>query len=427
MDPSWRALEVLPLGGAVGGALVLAGSEADLFMPKEAPFLLEVARILGLGIALQQPREALTERVKELTCLFGLSRLLQDQDLPLQEMLQGIANLVPPAWQFPEHAFSRISFDDDVFTSEGFQETSLRQQVRIRVRGEVRGGIEVFYREGVPSLDMAEPFLAEEWNLLEGLGQEVALAIERRDLEKDRENLLEQVRHMDRLATVGQFASGIAHELNEPLCSILGLSQLAIKDQELSPQTKGDLQKIIKSSLHARDIVKGFLTFSRAERAEKSLLDINPLIVEVLDLFAARCARDQIGVRRKLEPGLPGIEAVPSQMRQVLVNLITNGIQAMPKGGTLILGTRLEGANIRITVADTGIGMDDQTVEKIFTPFFTTKDAEHGTGLGLGIVQDIIASHGGRLRVESRRNAGSRFIVELPAGQAGSFKDPQHG
>lgn len=427
MDPSWRMLQVLPLGGAVGGALVLAGSDAEPLVPKETPFLLEVARILGLGIALQQPREALTERVKELTCLFGLSRLLQQQDLPLQEMLQGIANLVPPAWQFPEHAFSRISFDEDVFTSEGFQETSLRQHVSIQVRGEVRGGIEVFYREGVPSLDRAEPFLAEEWNLLEGLGQEVALAIERRALEKDRENLLEQVRHMDRLATVGQFASGVAHELNEPLCSILGLAQLAIKDQELSPQTKGDLQKIIRSSLHARDIVKGFLTFSRAERAEKSLVDLNQLIVEVLDLFAARCAREQIGVRRKLDPGLPGIEAVPSQMRQVLVNLITNGIQAMPKGGTLMLGTRLEGPTIRVTVADTGIGMDSQTVEKIFTPFFTTKDAEHGTGLGLGIVQDIIASHGGRLRVESRRNAGSRFIVEMPASRAGSFKDTQHG
>ncbi len=427
MDPSWRMLQVLPLGGTVGGALVLADSGAGAFMSKERPFLLEVARILGVGIALQQPREALAERVKELTCLFGLSRLLQQQDLSLQQMLQGIANLVPPAWQFPEHAFSRISFDDDVVTSEGFLETSLRQQVSIRVRGEVRGGIEVFYREEVPSLDVVEPFLAEEWNLLEGLGQEVALAIERRALEKDRENLLEQVRHMDRLATVGQFASGIAHELNEPLCSILGLAQLAIKDQELSPQAKGDLRKIIESSLHARDIVKGFLTFSRGGRAEKSLLDINQLIVDVLDLFTARCAREQISIRRKLAPGLPGIEAVPSQMRQVLVNLIVNGIQAMPKGGTLILGTRLEERSIRIIVADTGIGMDDQTVEKIFTPFFTTKDAEHGTGLGLGIVQDIIASHGGKLRVESQRNAGSRFIVEIPAGRAGSSRGPQHG
>ncbi|HWQ08151.1 MAG TPA: ATP-binding protein, partial [Holophaga sp.] len=148
---------------------------------------------------------------------------------------------------------------------------------------------------------------------------------------------------------------------------------------------------------------------------------------QVLDLFAARCARERISVRRRLAPGLPEIQAVPSQMRQVLVNLIINGIQAMPKGGTLTLETRPGKGTIRILVGDTGIGMDGQTIQKIFTPFFTTKDAEHGTGLGLGIVQDIVVSHGGRLSVESRRNAGSRFIVELPAGAAGSSGDRQNG
>lgn len=427
LDPAWRAIQVHPLEGAVGGALVLADPEAGAFTSTEIPAFAEVARILGLGITLQRPKEDLGERVKELTCLFGLSRLLQQQDLPLHELLQGVARLIPPAWQYPDHAFSRISFDDEVCASEGFRETSLCQRVAIRVRGEVRGGIEVFYRDGISCLDAKEPFLPEERNLLEGLGQEVALAIERRQLEKDRERLLEQIRHMDRLATVGQFASGIAHELNEPLCSILGLAQLAIKDQELSPQARGDLRKIVESSLHARDIVKGFLTFSRVEKAMKAPLVVNQLIEGVLDLFAARCARERITVRRQLAPGLPEIQAVPSQMRQVLVNLIINGIQAMPKGGTLTLETRPQKDSIRILVDDTGIGMDGQTIQKIFTPFFTTKDAEHGTGLGLGIVQDIIVSHGGKLSVESRRNAGSRFIVELPAVAAGGSGDRQNG
>ena len=422
-DDDWGSVLVLPLGNGTGGALVIAAAEPGACETMDIPFLAETARILGLAISLQQPREALIERVKELTCLFGLSRLVQQSSLSLHQLLQGIADLIPAAWQYPEHASSRISFDGDRFTSAGFRETDLCQRASIQIRGLTRGEIEVFYDEQLPPSGKEGPFLAEEWNLLDGLRREVALAIERRQLEKEREQLLEQIRHMDRLATVGRFAASIAHELNEPLCGILGLAQLAVKDQELSPQAKGDLQKIIESSLHARDVVKGFLTFSRSGRTELTGFSLNQLILDVLDLFTVRCARDGITARLDLEPELPMLEAVPSQMRQVLVNLIVNGIQAMPGGGTLTLGTRCTGGNIRLIVADTGIGMEDEVIQKIFTPFFTTKEAGHGTGLGLGIVQDIVASHGGQLRVESRRHAGSRFTVELPMARVRTSGD----
>jgi signal transduction histidine kinase len=422
-DAAWGAVLVLPLGNGSGGALVIADAEPGACEAMDIPFLAETARILGLAISLQQPREALVERVKELTCLFGLSRLVQQSSLSLSQLLQGIADLIPAAWQYPEHASCRVSFDGERFTSAGFRETDLCQRASIQIRGLTRGGIEVFYDEQLPPSGKEGPFLAEEWNLLDGLRREVALAIERRQLEKEREQLLEQIRHMDRLATVGRFAASIAHELNEPLCGILGLAQLAVKDQELSPQAKGDLQKIIESSLHARDVVKGFLTFSRSGRSESTGLSLNQLILDVLDLFTVRCARDGITVRLDLEPELPMLEAVPSQMRQVLVNLIVNGIQAMPRGGTLTLGTLCTDGTIRLLVADTGVGMEDEVIQKIFTPFFTTKEAGHGTGLGLGIVQDIVASHGGQLRVESQRHAGSRFTVELPMARVRTSGD----
>lgn len=365
----------------------------------------------------RQPlKTALAERVKELTCLFGLSRLVQRPDLSLPQLLQGVADLIPPAWQFPDRTCCRVTLDGDTFVSAGFRESRHLQRVDLVIRGEARGSLEVFFQG-------TDPFLDEERDLLEGLGQEVALAIERRRLEQDREHLLEQVRHMDRLATVGRFGSSLAHELNEPLCSILGLAQLAVKDPGLSSQAQADLRKIISASLHARDVVKGFLGFARAGKPERTVIPVNPLVTEAVDLFRVRCAREKIAVRLHLAAGLPPVRAVPSQMRQVLANLIVNGIQAMPQGGTLRLRTHAAKDVVRISVADTGIGMDDATIRDIFTPFFTTKDAGEGTGLGLGIVQDIIASHGGKLRVESRPGLGSRFIVELPANQG----DLQHG
>ncbi len=368
----------------------------------------------------RQPlKTALAERVKELTCLFGLSRLAQRPDLSLPELLQGVADLVPPAWQFPDRTCCRVTLDGDAFVSAGFQESPLGQRVDLVIGGEARGSLEVFCRES----GQAAPFLDEEWNLLEGLGQEVARAIERRRLEQDREHLLEQVRHMDRLATVGQFASGLAHELNEPLCSILGLAQLAVRDPGLSSQAQADLRKIVSASLHAREVIKGFLALARAGKPQRTPIPVNPLVTEAVDLFRVRCAREKITIRLHLASGLPRIRAVPSQMRQVLANLIVNGIQAMPHGGTLRLRTHGAKGTVRFSVADTGIGMDDATIRNIFTPFFTTKDAGEGTGLGLGIVQDIIASHGGKLRVESRPGLGSRFIVELPANEG----DLQHG
>ncbi|HNX30325.1 MAG TPA: ATP-binding protein [Holophaga sp.] len=420
---SWRSLAVVPLGTVQEGVLVLAGHGPGWIRPKEIPCLEDVARIIGIGVAFHQPREALGERVKELTCLYGLSRLAQQSDLPLGRLLQGIAELVPPAWQYPESAHCRITFDGDVFESRGFRETRLRQGAALLVKGALRGGIEVFYSDEVSGAGQGSPFLAEESNLIEGLAREVALVIERRRLEEDREKLWEQIRHMDRLATVGQLAASMAHELNEPLCSILGLAQLASKDRELSQQAKGDLGKIIDSSLRARDVVRGLLDFSRAEHARRTSVSLNQVVEDALDLFRARCAGAKVGIRLDLDPGLPRVRADATQIHQVLVNLIVNALQAMPKGGTLTLGTRRRRKRVQLRVEDDGIGMGPETLRNIFVPFFTTKEAGHGTGLGLAIVQDIITTHGGTLSVESRPGVGSRFFMDLPLNGAGSGKE----
>jgi signal transduction histidine kinase len=230
-------------------------------------------------------------------------------------------------------------------------------------------------------------------------------------------NLEEQVRHADRLATIGQLAAGVAHELNEPLGSILGFAQLAKKCPGLPHQAELDIEKISNASLLARDIVKKLLIFARQMPPQKIKVNVNQLVEEVLNFFKSRCTQGGVELICSLSPNLPGVDADPSQLNQVVMNLIVNALQAMPQGGDLRIQTLCEENQVLLIVEDTGIGMSDEVLEKIFTPFFTTKEVGEGTGLGLPVVHGIIASHGGSVRVKSKVSQGTRFEIRLPAAK----------
>jgi signal transduction histidine kinase len=376
-----------------------------------------IGQTVGLAIASRRAQWALRERVKELTCLYGIGRIAQHANLSLEEALRSIAALLPPAWQFPEIARGRIVLDGATCATPDFHEGLHRQSAAIIVNGQSRGVVEVAYTE--TRGEFAEgPFLREEWSLIETVAREVALIVEQREAEEYRARLQTQLRHADRLATIGQLAAGVAHELNEPLGSILGFAQLAQKHPGLPDAPARDLQHIVKSCLHARDVIHKLLLFSRQKAPMKARVNINRLVEEGLFFLESRCAKAGVSITRTLAPDLAEIEADPSQLHQVLVNLVVNGIQAMPEGGSLTIGTRAGGDSIFLSVADTGIGMTQETQARIFTPFFTTKDVDQGTGLGLAVVHGIVTAHGGTIRVESAPGRGSRFEVSLPRHQA---------
>jgi len=224
----------------------------------------------------------------------------------------------------------------------------------------------------------------------------------------------EQIRHADRLATIGKFASGIAHELNEPLGNILGFAQLAKQYPSLPEQTVADLEKIEKSSLYAREIVKKLLLFARQVPSHKVTLNINEIIKDSLYFFEGKCEQSGIEVIIQLSETLPPVTADPSQMTQILINLVTNAIHAMPDGGRLEIKTYSSEDSISLIVADTGKGMNDETKKHIFNPFFTTKDVDQGTGLGLAVVHGIVSSHGGHIKIDSKEGKGARFEIQIP-------------
>jgi len=361
---------------------------------------------------------ALRERVKELTCLYEISQLAARPEVPIEEMLRSVVELVPRAWQYPEIACARIVLDEHVYAGAHFRAGPCRQAADIVVAGHQRGRVEVFYTEERPELDEG-PFLKEERDLIGAVAAQVALIVERREAEQDKARLQDQLRHADRLATIGQLAAGVAHELNEPLGGILGFAQLAKKCPGLPAQAKGDLDRIEAASLHARDVIRKLLVFARQVLPQQVRVNLNEVIEEGLQLFKNRCARDGVELVLLRKAGLPDIMGDPGQLNQVLVNLVVNALQAMPNGGTLTVATKGCGDRVLLIVEDTGTGMSEDVIEKLFVPFFTTKDVGEGTGLGLPVAHGIVTSHGGQINVQSTVGRGTRFEIVLPVAGAG--------
>ena len=367
---------------------------------------------------------ALRERVKELTCLYSLAQLAERPHITLGEILQGTVELLPPAWQYPEITAGRIALDGRSCVTGNFKEGGQMQSAPIVVNGRRRGSVDVVYVEPRPEVDEG-PFLTEERSLIDAVARHIALIVERRQADEDRFRLREQLRHADRLATIGQLSAGVAHELNEPLGNILGFAQLAQKHPDFPDQIAGDLAKIVATSLHARQIINNLMLFSRQTPPRKTQVDLNTVLEEGLDFLESRCARSGIAVVRRLSPGLPQITADAAQLRQVFVNLVVNAIHAMPGGGRLTITTRASGGRVVLSVEDTGIGMSERVLKEIFIPFFTTKDVNEGTGLGLPVVHGIVTSHGGKIGVKSAPGQGARFDIELPVGDDEETREEQ--
>ncbi|NVL92917.1 MAG: hypothetical protein HWN71_07780 [Desulfobacterales bacterium] len=420
----YRSLALIPLllGNENIGLLQLKSKQGDYFKEDEIGLYEGVAQNLGVAVVNQHVQATSHERVKELTCLYGIAQVAERPGISLEEILQCIVGLLPRAWQYPEIAYGRIILDGVAYSTPGFQESRQKLLADIFVGGKRRGTIEVVYTEKKAQLDEG-PFLKEERSLIDAVARQVALIIERREAEKDKSMLQDQLRHADRLATIGQLAAGVAHELNEPLGNILGFAQLAQKYPGLPRQADKDIEQIVSASLHAREIIKKLLLSARQMPPEKTHVNLNQVVEDGLYLLEARCNKEGIKLVRSLSPDLPEITADPAQLNQVLVNLVVNSVQAMPEGGRLRVQTLVREGHILLIVEDTGIGMSEEIVKQVFIPFFTTKEVGQGTGLGLPVVHGIVTSHGGSIKVESQVGRGTRFEVRLPVARSQDAKE----
>ena len=221
-----------------------------------------------------------------------------------------------------------------------------------------------------------------------------------------------------KLAAVGEMAAGIAHELNNPLTTVTGFTELILDETSSDAPHRADIELILKEARRARDVVRRLLDFARQGERTRSKTDINEIIEDVLMLTRHLIHTSGVQLSLELVKDPPWVSVDTNQMKQVFLNLIHNALQAMPTGGSLEIQTseRTRGDRrwIAVVVKDSGIGIEVKNKDRIFEPFFTTKGSSGGTGLGLSVTYGIVTDHGGTIEVESLPGKGSKFTVWLP-------------
>ncbi|MBM3173424.1 MAG: PAS domain S-box protein, partial [Chloroflexi bacterium] len=239
---------------------------------------------------------------------------------------------------------------------------------------------------------------------------------ERMRLEEARKELEFKSQMASRLATVGEMAAGIAHEINNPLTGVIGYAQFLMQE-ELPDRVKKDVEMINEGAQRVAGIVKRLLAFARQTKPQRDFVNINDIISTTLDLRAYHLKTSNIKVTTQLDPDLPITVGDGGQLQQVFLNLIINAeaeMKAAHGKGKLLIKTEKTKDNIRISFKDDGPGIARENLEKIFNPFFTTRQVGEGTGLGLSICYGIVTEHGGKIWAESKAGKGATFIVELP-------------
>jgi len=230
-----------------------------------------------------------------------------------------------------------------------------------------------------------------------------------------RERMEEQMSQTEKLTSLGLLAAGVAHEVNTPLAVISNYIQMLAKQMPDGDPRHSLIEKIVKQTFRANEIVNNLLNFSRTGAGELADVDLNRVVEETLSLVAHPLKTSQIRVVKQLTEGLPPVRGSANKLQQVFLNLFLNARDAMPTGGMLEVRTAAHNGSVEIEVVDTGNGIPREHIHKIFDPFFTTKATGRGTGLGLSVTYGIIKEHAGRIDVRSTPGRGTSFHVEFPA------------
>jgi len=254
-----------------------------------------------------------------------------------------------------------------------------------------------------------------------GAGPERSVVVLVEDV-TDQQAMESQLIQSEKLAAVGQLVSGVAHELNNPLTSIAGLSEFLLEQQELGPKDRDHLQVIHEQAERAGRIVRNLLTFARKGPGERARVNLNDVVQRTLLLVSYDLKLKDIRTEKNLGSGIPDVVGDRHALQQVVLNLVTNAAHALAgheagRPRTIRINTWFD-ERVRLRVADTGPGIPEEVLPHLFTPFFTTKEPGHGTGLGLSITYSIVEAHGGQITVERPAEGGAAFLVQLPPAGA---------
>ncbi len=374
--------------------------------------------------ALQQRTHDLGERVKELNCLYGASKLMAGPYKSLDDVFQEIARLIPPAWQYPDITCARISFEGRHFKTDNFKETAWKQSTDIRVFGENAGSVEVYYLEEKPS-EHEGPFLKEEGDLINALATELGRFAERNTVEEERAKYAQLLEGFN--AELGRsnrdlqdFTYAVSHDLQEPLRKVHTFGQFLVEDcgDEVSEKGRDHIRRMQDATLRMKELINHLLELSRVGTRGGELVPVNSrkVVESAIENLSERIREcdAEVGV----DDNLPMVMTDRVQLAQVFQNLIGNALKfrSPDRPPRVKISARVEDEVATFSVEDDGIGVEERFLEKIFAVFqrLHPRDEYEGVGVGLALCRKIIRRHRGRIWAESEVGKGTTIRFTLP-------------
>jgi C4-dicarboxylate-specific signal transduction histidine kinase len=360
--------------------------------------------------ALHRTMHALDERIKELNCLYSISELVRRDDISQEKIWQESARLLSCVYRFPEFSACCITWGDCEYSTGNFKKTVWSQSRSIVVYGEQAGNIEVCYSE-----ECEEAFLPEEVKLLNAVADLLGNSTERKRAVELQQRHQANMSHLLRLGELGEMASGLAHEINQPLCAIENYAQacLQLMEKKINPvQLGGMIKDIREQAERAGRIVHRIKGLVRKKPPSFEYAGIKDIIQKAVDLMSVEAKKRGLYIGVKVPDNLLPVYADFILIEQVILNLIRNGLEAMdtPQISKKELTIQAEaGSNstIEVCISDTGCGISEENMKKIFESFFTTKS--DGLGIGLSLSRAIINSHSGQLWATANADGGTVF------------------
>jgi PAS domain S-box-containing protein len=416
-----RSFAVLPLSdrGEMFGVLYLCSANTNIFTPAEIRMLEEMAGDLAFGIIDLKLREerrqaeaALKQAVDEWSTTFdSISDMicLLDSNQKILRVNRSFAELfnATPDSLIGQSCYNAVHGTDAPLSSCPHLKTLKTRETE---------SIEYFEQKFERQFEETSSPICNKTGRIIGTVHIMKDITKRKRAEEENMLLREKAEVSSRLATVGEMAAGIAHEINNPLTSVIGFSEL-LMSTELPEDIKEPVGIIADGSNRVKEIVKRMLNFARQPKSAKTSTSLNDLITATLDLRSYVLRTANIEVTKHLDPDLPWVTVDSGQLQQVFLNLIVNAEYSMKKAagqGTLTVTSEKLDDHVILSFKDNGLGMSPETKKKLFTPFFTTKGPGEGTGLGLSLSHSIIVEHGGSIEVESEPGKGATFVITLP-------------
>jgi signal transduction histidine kinase len=367
----------------------------------------------------------LLERVKELNCLYGFSRMQETRGIALDDVLQGLVELIPPAWQYPEVTCARVKLRNRQFATGNFRETEWRQSEAIKVNGKRLGTLEVFYLETRPDCDEG-PFLIEERSLLHALAERLGRIIEHRFAEESVQTLYEREKELrERIQREMQgrvdFTRKMIHELKTPLTSLMATSQLLLDEtrgtnlEKLAGYVWEGADSLNKRIEELHDVIRGEIGKLEVELRP---MDIGNFLGALADEMAPSLQQQGMSIEVEFQGSLPRVQADPERLRQIIFNLVNNACKYARQGEKITIRATGRKGSVAIEVRDYGPGIPPKKQRELFKPGYQLSRhnaRSGGLGIGLALCKMLVELHGGKMWLRSHVGKGSSFFFTLRA------------